>query len=165
MTAVTLIVAVAWLGGCRPRAPEGDSAQSPAPPSASEDSTSSVTGDTATVRADSVFLTTDKTRYRAGEAVTLTLDNRSGSSYAFNPCTRSIEREDKGAWTTVPEPDRMCTMEAWILDPKGSRSGQTELPSPLPPGRYRVVVRMTREAPGGGAASAVAAVSEAITVS
>ena len=162
--AATCITAVVWLCGCQPRVPEADSAQTPAPPSATTDTTPSATGDTATVRADSVVLTTDKTQYRAGESMTLTLENRSGSSYAFNPCTRSIEREDNGTWTSVPEPDRMCTMEAWILDPKGSRTGQTELPSPLPPGRYRVVVRMTREAPSGGAASAVAAVSEAITV-
>ncbi len=163
--AAIFMASVAWLCGCQPRAPEGDSVQSPAPPSVSADTTPSATGDTATVRTDSVVLTTDKTRYRAGEAMTLTLENRSGSSYAFNPCTRWIEREDNGTWTTVSEPDRMCTMEAWILDPKGSRTGQTELPNPLSPGRYRVVVRMTREAPGGGAASAVAAVSEAISVS
>ena len=67
--AATFILAVVWLGGCQPRAPEGDTSQSPAPPSASADTTSSATSDTAIVRADSVVLTTDKSQYRAGEAM------------------------------------------------------------------------------------------------
>jgi hypothetical protein len=148
---------------------EADTAGSAPPSSAQPDTSrtapSGAVGDTAAVRADSVVLRTDKTRYRAGEAMTLTLENRSASSYAFNPCTRAVEREENGRWAVVPEPGRMCTMEAWILEPRGTRAGPTELPTPLSPGRYRVVVRMTREPPGGGEGSAVLAVSEPITVS
>jgi hypothetical protein len=59
----------------------------------------------------------------------------------------------------------MCTMEAWMLDPHGTRSGPTELPASLAPGRYRVVVRMSMERPGDAAASAVNAVSDPIMVS
>ena len=113
--------------------------------------------------ADSVVLRTNKTQYRAGETMTLTFENKSGSSYAFNPCTRSLERETGGSWSAVPEEGRMCTMEAWILDPHGTRSGDTELPASLPAGRYRVVVRMTMQSPGG--AAAVSAVSDPIAVS
>jgi len=159
-----LAATMAIPGGCRSsRTPESaaiDSTQ----PSARPDSTSSSGADSGTTRADSVVLRTDKTQYHAGERMTLTLENRSASSYAFNPCTRSLEREEGGTWTAVPEPDRMCTMEAWILDPHGTRTGTTELPSPLAPGRYRVVVRMTVESPQGAPAPAVNAVSEPITV-
>ena len=148
-------------GGTR----EGDTSQS-APAAAQPDTARPAPSgaDTVAVRADSVVLRTDKTQYSAGEAITLTLENRSGVGYAFNPCTRAVERDENGTWTTVPEPGRMCTMEAWILEPRESRAGPTELPTPLSPGRYRVVVRMTREQPGGARGSAAVAVSDPITV-
>jgi hypothetical protein len=97
--------------------------------------------------------------------MTLTFENRSAGSYAFNPCQRSIEREDGGAWKPVPDEDRMCTMEAWILDPRATRTGTTELPATIAAGRYRVVVRMSVESPGATNASAITAVSDPFTVS
>ena len=154
-----IIVATVALGACRSGAPAADSAvttpkaDSPASPSASA----------GTVRSDSVLLRTDKAQYKAGEQIALTLENKSAAGYAFNPCSRAIEREDGGSWTAIPELDRMCTMEAWILDPRGTRTGNTELPASLAPGRYRVVVRLTVESPAGG--SAITAVSDPITVS
>jgi hypothetical protein len=54
-------------------------------------------------------------------------------------------------------------MEAWVLDPHGTRTGDTELDSPLEAGRYRIVVRMTPDAPN--AAGSISAVSDPITVS
>ena len=114
--------------------------------------------------APSVILRTDKPQYRAGEKMTLTLENKSAASYAFNPCTRSLERQDGASWTAVPDEGRMCTMEAWILDPHGTRSGPTDLPTSLVPGRYRVVVRLTQEG-AGAAAPAVTAVSDPVSVS
>lgn len=162
-----LAAAMGVVGGCRSsRTPESvvtDSARSAAQPSARVDS-AAPGADSATTRSDSVALRTDKAQYRAGERMTLTLENRSANSYAFNPCTRSLEREENGAWTPVAEPGRVCTMEAWILDARGTRSGATELPSPLAPGRYRVVVRMTMESAPGAHGAAVTAVSEPITV-
>lgn len=168
--ATVVTVAMVFVVACRPGGTgEADSGRPAAEPAARTDTTPpsmpGVSADTAAARTDSVVLRTDKTQYRAGEAITLTFENRSASSYAFNPCTRGIEREENGSWAPVPEPDRMCTMEAWILDPRGTRTGPTELPTPLAPGRYRVVVRMTKEQPGGGQASAILAVSEPITVS
>ena len=158
-----------WASGCgtsgsREADTAGSAPATAAQPDTSRPARSGAAGDTAAVRADSVVLRTDKTRYRAGEAMTLTLENRSASSYAFNPCTRAIEREENATWKAVSEPDRMCTMEAWILEPRGTLEGPTELPTPLEPGRYRVVVRMSKEQPAGEA-SAVIAVSEPITIS
>jgi hypothetical protein len=145
---------------CRPGAPGST------PRDTAKSSTSAGAGDSATsgvAKTDSVVLRTDKSQYRSGEQITLTFENRSASSYAFNPCQRSIEREAGGSWSPVPEEGRMCTMEAWILEPHGTRSGPTELPASLAPGRYRVVVRMSVEG-AGGVASAVSAVSEPISV-
>jgi hypothetical protein len=153
-------VGIGVIAGCRGGGRSGSSDTPNAP--ARADSSQSAAPSTAT-RSDSVILRTDKTRYRAGEKMTLTLENRSGASYTFNPCTRSIERESGGAWSKVAEEGRMCTMEAWILDPRGTRSGPTELPSSLAPGRFRVVVLLTREQPGGSGSS-VSAVSDSFTV-
>ena len=109
------------------------------------------------------MLRTDKARYRAGEKVTLTFENKSAASYAFNPCSRTLERAEGSAWTPFAEEGRMCTMEAWILDPHATRSGPTELPASMTPGRYRVLVRMTVEG-GGTPARAVTAITDPITV-
>ena len=145
---------------CRPGAPSRARVDTAQP------STSVVAGKSAasgTVKTDSVVLRTDKAQYRSGERMTLTFENRSASSYTFNPCQRSVERESSGSWSAVSEAGRMCTMEAWVLDPHGTRSGATELPAALAPGRYRVVVRMSVEGPGG-VASAVSAVSDPVSV-
>jgi hypothetical protein len=164
-----LVAALATcLCACQPQA-GGDSDSVPSTPPTRSDTASAqprspaTSTDTATVRADSIVLRTDKSAYTAGERVTLTVENKSASTYAFNPCTRSLEREQNGSWTNVPEEGRICTMEAWILEPRESRTGTTELPIPLPPGRYRVVLRLTKEQPGSPGA-AVAAVSEPIEI-
>ena len=160
LAAMSLLV-TAFLA-CRPGTPGGVPADT-AKPSPRADSGAPTSGSN-TVRADSVVLRTDKTQYRAGEKIVLTFENKSASSYTFNPCARSVERESGGSWTTVSEEARMCTMEAWILDPHGTRSGPTELPATMTPGRYRVVVGMTMET-SPGSASAVSAISDPITVS
>jgi len=146
---------------CRPGT-RGGAPNDTAKPSTSADAGNSAAS--GTVKTDSVVLRTDKAQYRSGEQMTLTFENRSAKSYAFNPCARSLERENGGSWGAVPDEGRMCTMEAWILDPHGTRSGPTELPASLAPGRYRVVVRMSVEGPSG-VASAVSAVSDPISVS
>jgi len=151
-----IFVCAAMAAACKSGAPGGatDSASTPSP---SENPSAS-----ATVRSDSVLLRTDKSQYRAGEKVTLTFENKSGSKFTFNPCTRSLEREQGGSWVAVPDAGRMCTMEAWVLDARGTRTGDTELDSPLAAGRYRIVVRMSPDAPNG---AGISAVTDPITVS
>ena len=161
LAAVSLLVAA--FSACRPSTPGGGPADTAKPSQRSDSATSPSAS--STMRADSVLLRTDKAQYRTGEKVTLTFENKSASSYTFNPCTRSVERESGGSWTTVPEDNRICTMEAWILDPHGTRSGDTELPASLGAGRYRIVVRMTMERSPGATASAVSAISDPISVS
>ena len=152
---------LALSSACRPGTPGSVPNDTAKPSTSAGASTSAASG---TVRTDSVVLRTDKTQYRSGERMTLTFENRSASSYAFNPCQRSVEQEAGGSWTVVPEEGRMCTMEAWTLEPHGARSGPTELPASLAPGQYRVVVRMSVER-ADGVASSVSVVSEPISVS
>jgi Big-like domain-containing protein len=156
----TVVIAIIALVGCQSGARGGESGDSIAKTPVADTSHATSSGVT---RTDSVVLRTDKTQYRAGEKVMLTFENKSAASYAFNPCTRTLEREDGSAWTAIPDEGRMCTMEAWILDPRATRTGPTELPASLTAGRYRVLVRMTIE--GGGTPSpAVTAISDPISV-
>ena len=161
-----IIAAAVALGACRSGTPESGGESAAAAAKADSQPASPPPGNAATtVRSDSVLLKTDKAQYKPGEQIVLTLENRSAASYTFNPCTRSIEREDGSTWTAVPEPDRICTMEAWILEPRESRTGNTDVPASLSPGRYRVVVRLTVDSPSAASGTAITAVSDPITVS
>jgi hypothetical protein len=152
------------LAGCR-SGPSGSPSADSGSPSSRADTPPAVPAASATVRSDSVLLRTDKSQYKAGERMTLTFENRSAVGYTFNPCQRSIEREDGGTWKPLPDEGRMCTMEAWLLGPRSTGTGPTELPATIPAGRYRVVVRMGVESPGATAASTITAVSDPFTVS
>ena len=161
---VTLVgVSLLALAACR-SGPSGSPSADSGSPAARAD-TPAAPAASATVRSDSVLLRTDKAQYKAGERMTLTFENRSAVGYTFNPCQRSIEREDGGTWKPLPDEDRMCTMEAWLLGPRSTGTGPTQLPATIPVGRYRVVVRMGVESPGATAASTITAVSDPFTVS
>lgn len=82
----------------------------------------------------------DRVRYRAGQPLTLTIRNGREDTVSFNPCTRTLETQRDGKWIAVPEPARICTMEAWMLSPGSTRAGPTELPADLRAGRYRLVL-------------------------
>jgi hypothetical protein len=97
-----------------------------------------------------VQVSSDRSGYRAGESLTLTVHNGSADTVTFNPCTRALEREQSGRWSAVSEPQRICTMEAWILAPGEQRAGPTELPADLAAGRYRAVLAFTVESAKSG---------------
>ena len=163
--AVILVgVSLLALAGCRSGPSGSPSADSGSPSARADTSPAAAPAASATVRSDSVLLRTDKTQYKAGERMVLTFENRSAAGYTFNPCQRLIEREDGGAWKPVPDEGRMCTMEAWLLEPRSTRTGPTELPTTIPAGRYRVVVPMGVDSPGA-TASKITAVSDPFTVS
>lgn len=151
---------------CKPEASNHDSASASKPDSAQGSLTPAPVADTVPATPD-VDLRTDKTRYRAGDSLTISFVNKSAATFVFNPCPRTVQRETDLAsgrgWVPVAEPARMCTMEAWILKPKETRTAKTQLPDPLAEGQVRIVVAMTRqgpaEAPGG-----VHAVSAPITI-
>lgn len=133
-------------------------------PAAAAGAGSAVAG--ASVAADSaggIALNTDQSRYRPGARVILSLINRTGFSYTFNPCTRVLEREVDGAWQAVEEPARACTMEASVVTPGTGRGAATDLPATLVAGRYRLVIALTREG-GKVPAERLQAVSAPIAV-
>jgi hypothetical protein len=155
----TIVVALlAWSTACY-QAPVADGkADSTAPPVTSP----AADVDSTPMAETGVALRTDKSSYKAGDPLTLTIVNGTASKYYFNPCTRILERESGTTWTEVRE-DRMCTMIAHVLDAKATRTERTELSDGLAPGRYRVVVLFTEENPSGPAknvrASAVISVT------
>jgi hypothetical protein len=114
-------------------------------PAACSRSRSSDAAGQASARPNGVQVTTDRSSYRAGDPVTLTVHNGSADTVTFNPCTRTLEREGAGGWSAVAEPQRICTMEAWVLAPSEQRAGPTELPSDLTAARYRAVLAFTAE--------------------
>ena len=128
-------------------------------PSPSPDAGGADAGAGAPAPSGPVSLTLDRGAYAAGDEVTLTLTNSGTGQYYFNPCPRIVEREENGGWVPVDEGQRMCTMEAWILDPNGARTATTKLPDSLAAGRYRIVVSLTAEgqAPPAEAVRAVSA--------
>jgi hypothetical protein len=153
------LVVIVGILGCRSGAAGGSSKDSAAPPTSATGA-----GASTLARSDSIILRTDKTQYRAGEPVALTFENRSAATYTFNACTRTIEHESNGTWTALPDEGRMCTMQAFLLAPHATQTGSTELPTPLPAGRYRIAVRMTLDQATGQPANPVYAISEPITV-
>lgn len=91
-----------------------------------------------------VAVTVDRASYAPGAAVTLRIENRSDERFGYNACTRTVEREAGAGWATIPEPDRVCTMEIRFLDPRTSVTERTELPGELAPGRYRLLLSLLR---------------------
>lgn len=84
-----------------------------------------------------IHITTNAASYAPGAAIGLSIHNATGHQFAFNPCTRHFEFE-REAHGDVTEPNRMCTMEAWLLDPNGTREASVNLPAAIEPGTYRV---------------------------
>lgn len=159
-----LVVPAVFAASCQPR-----------PSSAGADSAAGGGADSpvakATPPSDSapvttaILVRTDKQQYKAGENVTLTVENHADATHTFNPCHRIVERQAGALWSVVAEPDRVCTMEAWLLEPHATRSGQTELPATLESGQYRIVVLMTPDRPSpSGQNQSVRAVSAPFTV-
>jgi hypothetical protein len=151
---------------CKPAASNHDSASAPKPDSAQGSLTPPPVADTIPATPD-VDLRTDKTHYRAGDSLTMSFVNKSAATFVFNPCPRTVQRETDVAsgrgWVPVAEPPRMCTMEAWVLKPKETRTAKTRLPDPLGEGQVRIVVAMTRQGPAQ-APGGVHAVSAPITI-
>ncbi len=137
MRAISLLLA-ASLVACAPGDDRADTAMA-------DTSAGATASDSQPQPSTRIELRTDSTRYAPGAKVTLTLVNKADATYAFNPCTRIVMRETGGRWENVDEPQRMCTMEAWLLEPNATRSGDTELPGSLEAGQYRIAVSLSRE--------------------
>jgi hypothetical protein len=101
-----------------------------------------------------VELTLDRSSYAAAAQVRMTIRSRTGDRLGFNPCNRLIERQDGSNWSTYIEPNRLCTMELWLLEPQATRTATTEVPAAIPNGTYRVVLLLSRQKPRPAGASA-----------
>lgn len=92
-----------------------------------------------------VTVTVDRATYAPGADVTLRIANRSDQRFGYNACTRAVEREAGAGWVTIPEPERVCTMEIRFLEPRSTVTERTELPQALERGRYRLLLSLLRE--------------------
>lgn len=134
------------LAACRPSASSADAGG--ASDSSSASARAAVSSNSA-ASSDSVELRTDRRSYAVSDTLHLTIANHGHGSYSFNPCTRVVEHESPSGWEPVPEPNRMCTMVAWLLAPDSARSATTTLPSSIAAGRYRLSLVLTREGEPG----------------
>jgi hypothetical protein len=128
---------VAGLVACQATSAPVQATPPPAPPA----------GEARPPAASPIELRLDKTEYRAGERVALTIVNRGDRQYGFNPCNRTVEQETGGTWTPFEEPGRICTLEIWTIDPGQTRTAETTLPRMMAPGRYRLSIGMAPQTP------------------
>ena len=157
------VLAFVGLGACGQTA--GDQNTTPAPDTAAAPAPAT-RPDSQPAPLMDVTITTDTRTYRPGDPVELRITNSSARRFTFNPCTRTLEREDEAGvdrWSVVKE-DRMCTMIAHVLEAKSTRTEKTELSEGLAPGRYRVVVVFTEDDPAAGAAAKTVRASALISV-
>ncbi len=109
-----------------------------------------------------IELRTDRTTYRAGDQVTMTIVNHTSQGWAFNPCTRIIERNNGGRWEATPDA-RRCTMIAWILKGGETRTATTNFDSSLNAGSYRLVIGFSPDGPSQAQQTTAASAPVTIT--
>ena len=88
-----------------------------------------------------IELTTDRTRYTAGESVVVTLTNHSSTPMWYNTCPRELQSQELEGWVTVsarPTEGTDCIAVAYHLAPGASVDDVTPLDRALAPGRYRL---------------------------
>lgn len=93
---------------------------------------------------NAIQVLTDRASYRSGETVQLRIVNGKDRQYAFNPCTRILERRDGDRWVPVQD-SRMCTMIAWLIEPGQTRTATTEIQAGLSAGTYRLVISFSSQ--------------------
>ena len=145
MTRIASLALLALLAaGCRAPAVESDTA-APAQPAPAP-----------SMPGSDVRIALDRASYRSGDDVKLTITNSSQRNLGYNACTRVVERESNGAWTAVPEPERVCTMELRLLNRGESVTEQTDLPA-VSRGRYRIALQFHDESASGAPVRALSA--------
>ena len=106
--------------------------------------------ETSAASRSSVTITLDRSSYGAGSTARVTLTNGSLIQLGYNQCSsRSFERQEGARWSAVPEPERICTMELRLLNPKETQTFSVTLPS-VQPGTYRLVLNLNRQGPTAG---------------
>jgi hypothetical protein len=101
-----------------------------------------------------VTLTVDRTQYRAGNTMVLTLRNGTAQNIGYNLCGAGLDRRVGTEWQQVqPGLAEVCTLELRTLAPGGSATYRHTVPSGLAPGEYRV--RSAVESPLGASWVAV----------
>lgn len=83
-----------------------------------------------------VQLSTDRSSYKKGQAVTVTLRNGTSDRLEYNLCPTTVEQKSAG-WAPVQE-THVCTLHLISMPPGGKDSTTRELPSDLERGTYRL---------------------------
>jgi len=92
-----------------------------------------------------VLLTTEKSSYRGGEPVELSIQNQESVRLAYNACTRELEVREGGVWVPGPVSLRLCARRVWYVAAQATRQDSTDLDIGLIPGEYRIVIGFTED--------------------
>lgn len=112
--------------------------------------------------ASAVVLSVDRTQYRSGDTMVLTLRNGQAHAVGYNLCGAGVERRVGGEWREAePGLAEVCTMELRTLAPGASATYRHTVPSGLEAGEYRV--QSAVESPLGGSWFAVHSAAFTIT--
>lgn len=84
-------------------------------------------------------LYTDRAQYSSGEAITLTLSNRTDEKVlSYNLCASTLEEYRAGKWQgTALQDGWVCTAALYLLDPDKQASFVFDFAQTMPAGLYR----------------------------
>ena len=164
MLTAALASAVVLASACAtPRGSDGN-ADSAAGPASGASGAGGARGDVAPPPSGNarISLELDRTIYAPGGTVNVRIVNQDDHGYGFSACQRQVERRRAGEWFSIPEEGRMCTMMLQLIGARQTVMVETELPTPMEAGEYRLVLTFSREegpAPGRDAPAPPAAPS------
>lgn len=96
----------------------------------------------------SVTVSADANSYTPGATVRLRIANNTQHQVGYNACTRTVERNTGGSsWSQVNEGSRMCTMQLALIEPRSERTDNTDLPTQIAAGTYRMTLRFSPQTP------------------
>ena len=156
MRFITALVLIG-LTACRPAQADRDASSAPRGGSAQG----------ASQPANAITIALDRSTYAPASTMQVTVTNGSDMVLDYNQCSsRTLERQESGGWTAIPEPGRMCTMELRLLKPKETQTFSVTLPQNATPGTYRLALGLSRQGPASDAqqTTAVQAYSDAFQI-
>jgi hypothetical protein len=89
------------------------------------------------------------TEASAAASIDVRFENTGVQRYRFNPCERGVERLEAGGWVMLPPELRLCTADAFALNPGTTNVYRSDVPVDASAGTYRFLFPVTEEAADG----------------
>ena len=92
-----------------------------------------------------ILLTTEKSSYRGGDLIELTIHNQEPVRLSYNACTRQLEVKEGGTWVPGPESLRLCTKDVSYVAAGTIQQDRADLDIGLPAGEDRIVLSFAED--------------------